>query len=119
MGNLREAVREYYLNLGYTRAGFTWTTKGKNLFKVTQRSEEGNQTKTSGKHNSDGTTKQKTAWSNLLGKKNKECKTFGKKHAGKCWHLDTGASKNSTATGPRFKKDLGFTQKESTPWRKK
>ena len=88
--------------------------KVKARLKTLKDAKEANKQTTSGKRNIDDTSKQKTVfWSTLSGKK-EECKTCGKKNAGKCWHLNTGANER----GPRFQKDSGFQQKQFNTMKK-
>ena len=47
----------------------------------------------------------------------KECKHCGKKHAGKCWSLDSGATKYSYSKG-KSQKNSGFTPKQFSVMKK-
>ena len=82
--------------------------------------EEAKETKRTkhGKRNSDGSSKNnKMDWNKSPGEK-KECKHCGKKHAGKCWSLDSGATKNYHSKGQKFQKNTGFSQKQFATMKK-
>ena len=48
----------------------------------------------------------------------KECKHCGKKHHGKCWSLDSGASKHSHSKNQKFQKNTGFSKAQFATMKK-
>ena len=81
--------------------------------------EEAKETKRTngGKRNSDGSPKNNKMDWKATGDK-KDCKHCGKKHAGKCWSLDSGATKNSHSKNQKFQKNTGFSKAQFATMKK-
>ena len=89
----------------------------KDRLKKLEEAKETKRTNGGGKRNSDGSPKNNKMDWKASGEK-KECKHCGKKHAGKCWSLDSGATKNYHSKGQKFQKNTGFTSKQFATMKK-
>ena len=89
----------------------------KDRLKKLEEAKETKRTNGGAKRNSDGSPKNNKMDWKATGDK-KECKHCGKKHAGKCWSLDSGATKNSHSKNQKFQKNTGFSKAQFATMKK-